>query len=128
MTGMWNDRRLIQHQVMFYVMAGCSVWFAVRWEVCRVSVAVRSRVCAGKIAPLRIGFRLRLAAMSRQRGTPTHSSLGRAKPQRGCTAPVPADYESHISPRVHVLVEAWENKVLNRKLSTGKEGGRINHY
>ena len=25
-------------------------------------------------------------------------------------------------------MEAWENKVLNRELSTGKEGGRINHY
>ena len=30
--------------------------------------------------------------------------------------------------RVRVLVEAWENKVLNCKLSTGEEGGRINHY
>ena len=25
-------------------------------------------------------------------------------------------------------MEAWENKVLNCKLSTGEEGGRINHY
>ena len=25
-------------------------------------------------------------------------------------------------------MEAWENKVLNCKLSTGEEGGNINHY
>ena len=46
----------------------------------------------------------------------------------GCSAHVPVDYEPHISTRIQVLVEAWENKVLNRKLSTGKEGGQINHY
>ena len=56
------------------------------------------------------------------------SQLGRAKSQRGCSAPIPVDYEPHISARVRVLVEAWENKVLNRKLSTGEEGGNINHY
>ena len=26
------------------------------------------------------------------------------------------------------MVEAWENKVLNRKLSTGEDGSHINHY
>ena len=26
------------------------------------------------------------------------------------------------------MVEAWENKVVNRKLSTGEDGSRINHY
>ena len=26
------------------------------------------------------------------------------------------------------MVESWENKVLNRNLSMGEEGGRINHY
>ena len=87
-------------------MAGRIVGFAVWWEVYRVFVAVRSRVRVGKNAPVRIGFRLRLAAMSHQRGTPRRASLGRAKPQRGCSAPVPADYEPHISMRVRVLVEA----------------------
>ena len=109
-------------------MASSIVGFVVRWEVCRVFVAVRSRVSAGKNAPLRIGFRLRLAAMSRQRGTPRRASSGRGKPQRGCSTPIPVDYEPHIFVRVHVLVEAWENKVLNHKLSTSEEGGRINYY
>ena len=126
--GTWNDSRLIQHHVDFYVMVSSSVGFAVWHEVCRVFVSVRSRFSAGKNAPLRIGFRLRLATMSRQRGTPRRASSGRAKPQRDCSAPVPVDYEPHISLQVRVLVEAWENKVLNRELSTGKEGGRINHY
>ena len=54
--------------------------------------------------------------------------MGRAKTQKGCSAPIPADYEPHISAWVRVLVEAWENKVLNCNISTGEEGGRINHY
>ena len=98
LAGTWNGRHLIQHHVESYVMAGRSVWFEVWWEVCRVSVVVCSRVCVGKIAPLRIGIRLRSAAMSHQRGTPRRASSGRAKPQRGCSAPVSTDYEPHISP------------------------------
>ena len=80
LVGTWNDRCLIQHHVEFYVMVSSSVGFAVMWEVCRLFVSVHSRFSDGKIAPLRIGFRLRLAAMSRQRGTPRCSSLGQAKP------------------------------------------------
>ena len=128
-TGTWIDRELIQLQLVFYVMDDSRVWLAVGWEVYRLAVAaVRSRARNGDFAPLHIGFRLNSAAMSRQQGTPRRANSGRAKTQRSCSAPVPADYEPHISARVRVLVEAWENKVLNHKLSTGEKGGRINHY
>ena len=87
-----------------------------------------SRACEGVFIPLHISLWLNLAAMSRQRGTPRRANSERAKYQRGSSVPIPADYEPHISARVHVLVEAWENKVLNCKFSTGDEGGNINHY
>ena len=87
-----------------------------------------SRACEGVFIPLHISLRLNLVAMSRQRGTPKRANSGRAKSQRGSSVPIPTDYELHILARVRVLVEAWENKVLNRKLSTGEEGGNINHY
>ena len=89
---------------------------------------MRSSASASKFTPLHIGFRLKSAAMSLQRGTPRCANSSREKTQRGCSATVPADYEPHISACVQVLVEAWENKVLNRKLSTGEESSRINHY
>ena len=127
-TGTWIDRRLIQLQLEFYVTEDNSVWLVVEWEVYRVAIAMHSRACTSNFAPLCIGFRLNSEAMSRQRGTPRRASSGRAKTQRGCSAPVPTDYEPHISTRVQVLVEAWENKVLNHKLSTGEEDDRINHY
>ena len=63
-VGTWNDRRLIQNDVEFYALARSIVGFAVRQEVCRVFVSVRSKFSIGKNAPLRIGFSLRLAAMS----------------------------------------------------------------
>ena len=62
LAGMWNERRLIQHHAESYVMSSSSVGFVVQWGVCRVSVAMLSGARAGKIAPLRIGFRLKLAA------------------------------------------------------------------
>ena len=79
-AGMWNDMRLIQNEVEFYALARNVVGVVVQREVCRVFVSVHSRFSTGKNAPLRIGFRLRLAAMSFQRGTPKCASLGWAKP------------------------------------------------
>ena len=33
-----------------------------------------------------------------------------------------------ISHRVHILVEAWEDRIFNQKLATGQDGSQINHY
>ena len=64
-TGTWIDRRLIQIQLRFYVMGHSRVWLVVGWEVYRVFAVARTRARAGNSAPLRIGFRLKLEAMSR---------------------------------------------------------------
>ena len=90
--------------------------------------ADHSRAREGVFIPQHIGIRLNLEAMSHQHGTPRRANSGRAKSQRSSSIPIPKDYEPHISGHVRVLVEAWENKVLNRKLSTREDGSRINHY
>ena len=54
--------------------------------------------------------------------------MGRGKANQGCSFQVAADYEPHISNRVHVLMESWQNYILNQKLKTGEDGNQINHY
>ena len=79
-TGTWIDGRLIQLQLVFYVMDDSRVWLAVGWKVYRLTAAaVHSRTRVGNFAPLHIGFRLISAGMSRQGGTLRRANLGRAK-------------------------------------------------
>ena len=54
--------------------------------------------------------------------------MGRGKAKQGCSFRVAVDYEPHISNRVRVLLEYWENYILNQKLETGEDGNQINHY
>ena len=71
-----NDTRLVQNDVEIYGLARSTAGLAVRRKVRCVSVSLRYRFIVRKNVPLRIGFRLKLAAMSRQRGTPRHASSG----------------------------------------------------
>ena len=106
LAGTSNDRRLVWTHFEIYSMARGIVGLAVRRAVSCVLVPVFYRFSVGKNLPHRIGFRLKLAAMSRQRGTPSRASSRCRKAQRGCSAQTLVDYEPHISPRVCVLVEA----------------------
>ena len=97
-------------------------------DIANSAAEYHPRARVGVFKPLHIGLRLNLKAMSLQRGTPRRAHSGQVKSQRSSNVPIPEDYELHISGCVWVLVEAWENKVLKRKLSTGENGSRINHY
>ena len=128
LTGTSNDRRLVLKDIVIYGSTRSIAGLAVRLEVLCVSVSAFYWFSAKKNTPHQVGFRLKLVAMSRQRGTPRRASSGRGKAQRGCSSQTLADHEPDISPRVRVLVEAWETRVLNQKLSTGEDGSQINHY
>ena len=128
LAGTLNDRRLVWTHFEIYGMARGIVGLVVHRVVSCVLVPVFYRFSVGKNLPHRIGFRLKLAAMSQQRGTSRRANSGCNKAERGCSAQTPTDYEPHISSRVRVLVEARENWVLNQKLSTGEDGSQINNY
>ena len=81
-----NDRHLFWTQFKIYGMARGIVGLAVRQAVSCVLVHVFYRFSVGKNLPHRIGFRLKLAAMSRRRGTPRRANSGHGKSQRGCSA------------------------------------------
>ena len=132
---MVTDRNFTQSFRAHYEMdercIGCEfrvVYHCFTAPAANIDGANHSRAHEGIFIPQHIGIRLNLGAMSRQRGTPRRANSGRAKSHGSSSVPIPEDYEPHISGRVRVLVEAWENKVLNRKLSTGEDGSRINHY
>ena len=127
-TGTTNDRRLVLKDIVIYGSTRSIAGLAVRREVLCVSVFTFYQFFAEKKAPHQVGFRLKLVAMSRQRGTPRRASSGRGKAQHGCSSQTLVDHEPDISPSVRVLVEAWETQVLNQKLSTGEDGSQINHY
>ena len=64
LAGTSNDRHLVQNDVEIYGLDRSTAGLAMRRKVLYVSVSVRYRFIAGKNVPLRIGFRLKLAAMS----------------------------------------------------------------
>lgn len=108
-----NSRYYVRLEVRPLSQGGAFVWLGF--------------ICSSQLARFS-KERFNLVIMSRQRGTPRRASSGRGKGQCGCKVQVTADYENHISPRVHILVEDWEARVLNQKLATGQGEGQVNHY
>ena len=64
LVGTSNDRHLVPNNVEIYVLARSTIGLAMHREVLCVYVLVRYRFIAGKNVPHRIGFKLKLAAMS----------------------------------------------------------------
>ena len=108
-----NVKHLFWTQFKIYGMARGIVELAVRRAVSCVLVHMFYQFSIGKNLPHQIGFRLKLAAMSRRRGTLRRASSRHGKSQRGCSAQTLVDYEPPISLQVCVLVETWENRVLS---------------
>ena len=132
---MVTDKKLMQAFCAHYDMEDSYIGCEFRLVSHSLSAAAvnsvggyHSRTREGVFTPLHFGINIKSMAMSHQCGTPRRAHSGCAKPQRSSSIHVPKDYEPHISGHVRVLVEAWENKVLNRKLSTREDGSCINHY
>ena len=130
-AGTMEDRHMVLSAIVIYFGLAQSIpWLSECLDSLYISMS--SSLCIWFVLSILepIDFRklwFKLVSMLRRRGMPRRDSSYRGKSQRGCSFQVLDDYEPHISPRVHVLVEALEVHVLNQKLAIGEDGSNIKH-